>query len=792
MPMENLLLDVSSEMLMLLDARSMRILSANQAAHDQLHYPAGTLVGCAMSDIECAISDLFFWDELRASAGPLDATGSYRRLDGAIIEIRKHVRPSGPQAEFYAVRARPMRGTPRFEPENTDLGLHLAATLEATEDALVLTNNDGDILNMNRRFAELWPLPQALLEARDDQGIVAFLNSLLRGDTGQAHPPTMLSQVIGLQAEPVGDTFETLTLHDSRVIECFSHPARNCDRTIGRVFCFRDVTERIQYETSLKEARDKAELAMRGKAQFLANMSHEIRTPMNAILGMLKLLQGTDLNARQNDYTSKAQGAAQSLMGLINGILDFSKIDAGKMTLELQPFKLDLLLQDLSVILSSTLGKKPLDVLYDIDPTLPAYLVGDALRLQQVLLNISGNAIKFTEQGGVVLQIRVMARTAQQTTLRFAVKDTGIGLTAEQQACIFEDFSQAEASTTRRYGGTGLGLSISKRLVTLMGGELQLDSVPGQGSTFYFSLTLANAPVTEPAGPGQTPRQPEVLDVLVVDDNPVARDVLATIAQSQGWQVATAASGPQALDRVATRAARGQAPFQAVFIDWEMPGMDGWETLARLRQIMAGGPLPTLVMVTRHDRNALALRTEAEQASLQAYLIKPFTPSVLVQAVTQARLGCGNLRAHSRPTAQTTGRLQGMRLLVVEDNLINQQVARELLQGQGALVTLADNGACGVQAVAEAQNNLPFDAVLMDIQMPVMDGFAATRAIRQDVGLSQLPVIAMTANAMASDRDACLAAGMNDHVGKPFDLQHLVRLLLEITGFDPAKKPSGP
>jgi len=411
--------------------------------------------------------------------------------------------------------------------------------------------------------------------------------------------------------------------------------------------------------------------------------------------------------------------------------------------------------------------------------------MGDSLRLQQVLINLSGNAIKFTERGEVVLQIRVTERSPEQTTLRFAVKDSGIGITAEQQKIIFEDFSQAESSTTRRFGGTGLGLSISKRLVALMGGVLKCDSVPGQGSTFYFSLALQNTESIQPAPPSPDEYKNEVLDVLVVDDNPVARELLATMAQSKGWQVDTATSGQQALDLVAARVAQARKPYQVIFMDWEMPGMDGWETIAHLRQVTGSGPAPAMIMVTQHDRNALAQRSDAEQASLHAYLIKPITSSVMTQVVADFRMGRSNLRVQSRAAAEDLGRLDGMRLLVVEDNLINQQVARELLQRQGAVVTLADDGALGVQAVAEAEKNAPFDAVLMDIQMPVMDGFAATRAIRQDLGLSQLPIIAMTANAMASDREECLAAGMNEHVGKPFDLPHLVSLLLEIKRFRP-------
>jgi CheY-like chemotaxis protein len=511
---------------------------------------------------------------------------------------------------------------------------------------------------------------------------------------------------------------------------------------------------------------------------------------MNAILGMLKLLHGTDLNARQLDYTSKAESAAQSLLGLLNDILDFSKIDAGKMTLDPQPFELDRLLRDLSVILSSNLGNKPVEVLFDIDPTTPKTLIGDALRLQQVLINLSGNAIKFTAQGEVVLQIKVLSRSGADTLLRIAVRDSGIGIAPENQQHIFDGFSQAEASTTRRFGGTGLGLSISKRLVTLMGGELALDSVLGQGSTFHFTITL---PVAEQEINQQrlpAPRQPGPLNVLIADDNAVARELLGHMARSWGWQVDLAANGAQAIERVQVRAQTNQAPYQAIFMDWEMPGMDGWETLTRLRQTLAGSAAPISVMVTAHGRDALSQRSAQERASLSAYLVKPITASMLYDVVAEARAVRSKPRASSRASTEKIGRLQGMRLLVVEDNLINQQVARELLKREGALVEIVDNGLLGVTAVAQANGTTPFDAVLMDLQMPVMDGFAATYAIRHELGLTTLPVIAMTANAMASDREACLAAGMNEHVGKPFNLTHLVTLLLAITGFKPAAAPS--
>ena len=423
-----------------------------------------------------------------------------------------------------------------------------------------------------------------------------------------------------------------------------------CDagRPTRLVGAIQDITARKHTEDELRTASELAQAASQAKSAFLANMSHEIRTPMNAITGMLTLLHDTPLSAHQADYVVKAQGATRSLLGLINDVLDLSKIEAGKMEVDAGPFDVGQLLRNLSSILSSTLGQKPVDIVFDIDPELPATLVGDALRLQQVLVNLGGNAIKFTEAGEIVVQLRIDAVHGKQYVVRFAVIDSGIGIAPQDQARIFDDFNQAEASTTRRYGGTGLGLTISSRLVKLMGSALAVESVLGKGSTFYFTVML------DATGDG------------------------AMFDHAQ------------------------------------------WQTTGEL----------------------------------------------------SAGLHAGRKRER---------RLAGMRILVVEDNLLNQQVAEELLSNQGALVSLAANGQLGVQAVQQAAP--PFDVVLMDLQMPVLDGIKATRLIRQQRNKQQLPVIAMTANAMTSDREACLAAGMNDHVGKPFDLDDLIATLVKHTGW---------
>jgi PAS domain S-box-containing protein len=542
--------------------------------------------------------------------------------------------------------------------------------------------------------------------------------------------------------------------------------------------------------TELVQATEAAQAASLSKSQFLANMSHELRTPMNAVLGMLTLLRKTELTARQADYAAKSDGAARALLGLLNEILDFSKIEAGKMTLDPHIFAVDQLLRDLSTILSSSVGEKPVEVLFDIDPLLPRQLVGDAMRLQQILLNLASNAIKFTAQGEVVLSIKVMLRTDDVVTAQFSMRDSGIGIAPENQARIFSGFTQAESSTTRKYGGSGLGVAISQRFVNMMGGELELESEVDKGSRFYFTVTLPIATQVDEAERARlrTRAQSALWRALVIDDNPAAREVLEHMGQSLGWKMDLAESGEQALALVQQRAREGNQ-YQAIFVDWSMPGMDGWETSQRIRALQAlsstqahAHKTPILVMVTSHGREILLQRSAKDQALLDGFLVKPVTASMLFDAVIDAQAGHDSPHP-SRTVIQTTERrLDGMRLLLVEDNLNNQQIARELLEDEGAVVQIANHGQEAVESIAATigagDGSAPaFDVVLMDLQMPVMDGFSATRAIRQDLGLLTLPIVAMSANAMASDREACLAVGMNDHVGKPFDLNDLVRVL---------------
>ncbi len=543
----------------------------------------------------------------------------------------------------------------------------------------------------------------------------------------------------------------------------------------------RDITAQREVEQAMRVATAAAQSANRAKSEFLANMSHEIRSPMNAVLGMLTLLKQTALAPRQLDYANKAEGAGQALLAILNDILDFSRVEAGKMALDPHPFSLDKLLREVAVILSAQLRGKDIDLLYQVDPALPDWLVGDPMRLQQVLINLAGNALKFTRQGEVVVSVRLLgseqggavAFEPDALRLGFAVRDSGIGISPEQCLHIFDGFSQAEASTARRYGGSGLGLAISQRLVRLMGGTLSVESVVGRGSIFSFELRCRRAPAT-PARARRPEPSLRALNCLVVDDHDFARALMVDMLTCFGWQATAAASGADAL------ALLGQADgarFDAIFIDWRMPDMDGWETSARIRALLPRAAMPLIFMITGHGQEVLSQRHAALPVMLDGFLVKPVTASMLLDTVLDALADKTDAGMHAELVVDGQARLAGLRLLLVEDNLMNQQVACELLSHEGASVTVVDGGQAAIEAVCGGAV-APFDCVLMDVQMPDMDGYAATRAIRTRLSMTSLPIIAMTANALPSDRAAALEAGMNDHVGKPFDLSRLVVTIL--------------
>ncbi len=617
---QDALLAGAEEILLLVDPASLLILAANPAASRLLGYPADSLVGQPVTEIECALADVFFWEEMRGGSSTDEQTmeSLYRRADGSLLAARKTVRRL---AEGLLVRATDIGAQKRAEDELAEMSSRLRATLEATADGILVLDGDGRIVNMNRRLAGLWALPEELLARHDDDAIITHMSRAVEN-------PAALLSLLTTHSQDLSETFDTLPLCDGRIFEASSRPARHDDEVIGRVFCITDVTERHKAEQALISARDAATSASKAKSDFLAMMSHEIRTPMNGIIGMAQLLNMTPHSAEQREYIATIQSSSEALLGIINDILDYSKIEARKMSLEKIGFDLRQMVSDVDKLFRPRTTGQPLTFTTEVADEIPRVLLGDPTRLRQILVNLVSNAFKFTAHGHIAVRIDMGERSAGHIELRCTVSDTGIGIAPEKCQHIFTPFEQADMSTTRRYGGTGLGLSICRMLCGLMDGEIGVESEEGRGSEFWFTVKLeASASESSAAAAAPRPILRRSTRILVAEDNPINCTVIARMLERFGaHDIVFAANGEDAVARCSETA------FELVFMDARMPRLDG---LAATRALRAAGNTAYIIGVSADAMNEE--RDAALAAGMNDYVPKPIGQDAIASAISRWR-----------------------------------------------------------------------------------------------------------------------------------------------------------
>ncbi|MBK7001592.1 MAG: response regulator [Rhodoferax sp.] len=753
------------------DPKTEKIVYANRASLKQGGYTAEEMQGMPLSDFAIGVepgSLRLLMGTLNKSEGVLIFDGRHRCKDGSAVDVEVTAFLAADDERTLLVLT--VKDITAIKRANAQASRHtgvMSALINAIPDLIFYKDTQGVYLGCNKAFARLHGRTVEEITHRT----VYDLLPVDVADRITANDKLMLTQMVSSTSEG----WETYPDGRRVLFDVIKTPFWSSEgELLGILAISRDITNRKAVEEEIRQARDLAQEATRMKSDFLANMSHEIRTPMNAIIGMAHLALRTELTPRQADYLRKIQESGKHLLGILDDTLDFSKIEAGKLTIEHTNFELERVLDNVANLIAEKAGAKGLELVFDIADDVPDSLVGDSLRLGQVLINFANNAVKFTHSGEVSIVARVRERNVNHVLMYFAVRDTGIGLSTEQIGRLFQSFQQADASTTRKYGGTGLGLVIAKKLVALMGGEVGVESVPEQGSTFWFTARLQ---IGERVNSRQRlPHPPDLLHrrVLVVDDNDTARNAIAEMLRAMTFEVVAVDSGARAMAEASAAAQVGQG-FDVVLLDWRMPDMDGIETALRLRKLQLT-PEPRLVMVTAYGREEVIRAAQRER--MDDVLTKPVSPSTLFDTLMRVFGAVSGTATDAVPEHKEGDarleRIRAARVLLVEDNELNMEVAQGLLHEVGAVVDVASNGQIAVQKVFEAR----YDVVLMDMQMPVMDGVTATREIRKHPEFADLPIIAMTANAMQSDRQRCLAAGMQDFVSKPIEPDELWDALL--------------